>query len=234
MLKKILLFGGVPLALAALLAVGLYWSGGHVSFPGGITPSGRDNDPYLLTWIWPAPAQEIAAELCAVKSPVVAVNYGGDLYACGDITPEVLVPAPGTSDSLPISSCFGAIDGTTVAYGAKVEFDPAIVATIHGPAVMEWWNGATPAPENEGMFYVPAGQTVTLPLGMRGGQWPVVKDDQGALATLVASHLHLRNFADKPQHAYAAQALAKALGADCDWAPLTTLMVKLPSGSVTK
>lgn len=147
-------------------------------------------------------------------------------------------PAPAPAPIAPAvnDACYGVIDGSVVPYGSKVEFAASAVNTVEGPAVIEWWDGEGDA-GHEGMFYVPQGQTLTLPRNVRGGYWQIVSSSamtaEEGLAQLVRSHAHLVAFATKPQHAYATAALQEAY-ATCDWGNLEDLLVFLPEGATLK
>lgn len=127
-------------------------------------------------------------------------------------------------------ACYGVVDGSVVPYGTKHEFAESRVNVVTGPAVVEWWDGQG-GQGHEGMYYVALGETLTLPRGVRGGYWQIIASSamtaEEGLGQLVASHAHLVAFAGKPQHNYAAAALAKALEG-CDWGELEDLLVFLP------
>lgn len=136
------------------------------------------------------------------------------------------VPAPVADEN----ACYGVTDGSIVPFGQKVEFNPSTTNSVTGPAVVEWWDGAG-GENHEGMWYVHEGQTQVFESGVRGGYWQIMSSSamgaEDGLKHLIASHLHLVMYAQKPQHAYAAEELQVALDT-CDWSSLTKLLLVLP------
>jgi hypothetical protein len=82
-------------------------------------------------------------------------------------------------------------DPSTVVFTDMGELDSAVVTTIKGPAIYEWWTGGS----NEGVQRVGEGSIITIH-GVKGHWWVLPSQD----GLDCAWELHVSNYGAKPQH----------------------------------